>query len=111
VLPEKIFHCTEDLNYYSLSEIARATIKDEANALDYRGRNPFPVKDLLLFDPQNTTSRELLSELISAKHCLDELVRGQVLEMLIQGETLHINFSVHRVVGTAMPDLFDWLET
>jgi len=54
--------------------------------LDYRGRNPLPVKDLLLFDP-HTTSRELLSELFSEKHSLDEQVRGQVLEKLLEGRT------------------------
>jgi len=78
---------TEDLKYYSLTEIARATVKEESNVLDYRGRNPLPVKDLLLFDPQTTTSRELLSELFSEKHSLDEQVRGQVLEKLLEGRT------------------------
>ncbi|MDD9817059.1 MAG: hypothetical protein OXU61_02825 [Gammaproteobacteria bacterium] len=81
---------TEDHKYYSLSEIARATVEEEANVLDYRGRNPFPVKDLLLFDPQSITSRELLSELFSEKHSLDKQVRGRVLEKLfIQGEVFY----------------------
>jgi len=75
-----------DLKYYSLSEIARATVKGKANVLDCRGRNPFPMKDLLLFDPQATTSRRLLSELFSEKHSLDEQVRGHVLQMLLEGE-------------------------
>ena len=65
------------------------------------------MKDLLLFDPQTTTSRELLSELFSEKHSLDEQVHGQVLEKLIPGGTLHIIVSVYkmcRVVGPAMLD-------
>ena len=70
---------------WALSEIARATVKGKANVLDCRGRNPFPMKDLLLFDP-HTTSMELLSELFSEKHSLDEQVRGQVLQMLLEGE-------------------------
>ena len=77
---------TEDLKYYSLTEVAGATVKGEANVLDYRGRNPFPVKDLLLFDPQATASRELLRELFSKKHSLDEQVRSQVQKLL--GETI-----------------------
>ena len=77
---------TEDLKSYSLTEIASAAINREANVLDYSGRNPFPVKDLLLFDPQTTASRELLRELFSEKHSLDEQVRGQVLEKLLEGE-------------------------
>ena len=80
------FHNAEDLKYYSLSEIARATVQEEANVLDYRGRNPFPMKDLLLFDPSSHASRELLSELFSENHSLDEQVRGQVLEKLFEGE-------------------------
>jgi len=105
---------TEDLKYYSLSEIARATIKEAYNVLDYRGRNPFPVKDLLLFDPQNTTSRELLSELFSEKHSLEKQVHGQVLEKLLQGEVVHKcmvhKLCIHpiRVVG---PTMSDWLKT
>ena len=79
------FHCAEDLKYYSLSEIARATVKGKANVLDSRGWNPFPLKDLLLFDP-HTTSIELLSELFSEKHSLDEQVHGHVLQMLLEGE-------------------------
>ena len=78
----------EDLKYYSLTEVARATVKEEANVLDYSGRNPFPTKDLLLFDPQTTTSRALLSELFSARHSLDEQVRGQVMEKLLEGRAL-----------------------
>ena len=81
------FDSTEDLKYYSLTEIAVATVKGADNVLDNRGRNPFPMKDLLLFDPQTTASRELLRELFSAKHSLDEQVRGQVWEKLLEGET------------------------
>ena len=77
---------TEDLKYYSLTEIAIATVKEADNVLDNRGRNPFPVKDLLLFNPKTTASRELLRELFSEKHSLDEQVRGQVLEKLLEGE-------------------------
>jgi len=80
------FHNAEDLKSYSLTEVARATIKEADNVLDCRGRNPFPVKDLLLFDPQATTSRELLSELFSEKHSLDKQVHSQVLEKLQEGE-------------------------
>ena len=80
------FHNAEDLKYYSLSEIARATVEEEANVLDYRGRNPFPMKDLLLFDPNSHANRELLRELFSKKHSLDEQVRVQMLEKLFKGE-------------------------
>ena len=76
----------EGLRYYSLTEIARATVEEAANVLDYRGRNPLPVKDLLLFDPHTTTSRELLCELFNEKHTLDDQVRGQVMEKLLGGE-------------------------
>jgi len=57
------FHNAEDLKHYPLIEIARATVEEAENVLDCRGRNLFPKKDLLLFDPQSTTSRELLREL------------------------------------------------
>ena len=76
----------EDFKCYSLTEIARATVKDAPNVLDYGGRNPFPMKDLLLFDPYCDTSTELLSELFSERHSLDEQVRGGVLRMLPEGE-------------------------
>ena len=46
------------------------------------------MRDLLLFDPQTTTSRELLTELFSEKHSLDEQVHGQVLEKLLEGRAL-----------------------
>ena len=82
------FDKTEDLTFYSLTEIAMATVKKADNVLDNRGRNPFPVKDLLLFDPQTTASRELLRELFSEKHSLDEQVRGQVLATLLEGEAV-----------------------
>ena len=39
------FHNAEDLKYFSLTEVARATIKEADNVLDCRGRNPFPMKD------------------------------------------------------------------
>ena len=76
----------EDFKCYSLTEIARATVKDAPNVLDYGGRNPFPMKDVLLFDPYCDTSMELLSELFSEKHSLDEQVRDEVLRKLSEGE-------------------------
>ena len=75
----------DNIKFYSLTEIARAIIckTEEANALDQRGRNTIPVQDLLLFDPCNiVTSRELLMELFSEKHSMDETVRIRVLETL-----------------------------
>ena len=87
---------TEDLKYYSLTEIGSATVEGADNVLDNRGRNPFPVKDLLLFDPQATANRELLRELFSEKHSLDWLVHGHVLEKLQEGEAvLYINCKCH----------------
>jgi len=77
---------TEDLKSFSLTEIAMATIKEADNVLDCRGRNPFPMKDLLLFHPSSHASRELLRKHFSEKHSLDEQVRGQVLERLFEGE-------------------------
>ena len=74
-----------NVNFYSLTEIARGIIcnAEEANALDQRGRNPIPVQDLLLLDPYSTdTSAELLRELFSEKHSMDETVKSQVLETL-----------------------------
>ena len=88
------FHNAEELKYYSLSEIARAIVAEADNVLDYRGRNPFPMKDLLMFDPQSTSSRELLRELFGEKHFLDEQVRDQVLEKLLQGDLVHRFHSV-----------------
>ena len=68
---------------YSLEEIARMIIQGKANVLDRRGRNPISVQDLLLFDPSNTdTSPELLRELFSENHSMDETVRSQVLGTL-----------------------------
>ena len=108
---------TEGLKYYSLTEIAVATVKGAYNVLDNRGRNPFPMKDLLLFDPQTTTSRELLRELFSEKHSLDEQVRGQVLEKLLEGEIVHrellcIHPSIDHIYSTELliQILLDWLE-
>jgi len=102
------FHNAEDLQYYSLSEIARATVEEAENVLDYRGRNLFPVKDLLLFDPQATTSREMLRDIFSEKHSLDEQVRDQVLEKLLEGighvhnykckKKIHIHYSIYCIL-------------
>ena len=75
----------DNVKFYSLTEIARGIIykAEEANILDQRGRNPIQVQDLLLFDPHSTdTSSELLRELFSEKHSMDETVRTQVLETL-----------------------------
>ena len=80
------FDSSEDLKSYSLTEMARARVKEANNVLDNTGRNPFPMKDLLLFDPYNDTSTELLNEIFSEKHSLDEQVRGQVLRKLLEGE-------------------------
>ena len=73
----------EDGKIYSLPEIARVIAKGAANALDREGKNPIPVQHLLLFDPHSTdTSSELLRELFSEKHSMDETLRTQVLETL-----------------------------
>ena len=55
--------------------------------LDNKGRNPFPIKDLLLLDPNSGTSRELLSELFGTKHSLDKKVHRHVLQKLSEGES------------------------
>ena len=73
----------EDIKCYSLTEIARAKVKGQENALDQRGRNPMTVQDLLLFHPSNNeTSTEQLSELFSRKHSMDETMRTQILEIV-----------------------------
>ena len=85
----------EDVKFYSLTEIARVIVTREENALDQRGRNPIPILDLLLFDPSNTnTSPELLRELFSEKHSVDETVRNQVLETL-NSEFKNMNLMYH----------------
>ena len=73
-------HYVEDIKFYSFTGIARTIVKGEENALDQRGRHPIPVQDLLLFDPD--TGTELLRELFSERHSVDETVRSQVLETL-----------------------------
>ena len=93
-MSESFIHPT-DVNYpfthdnidnvkgYSLTGIARMIARRAVNVLDQRGKNPIPVQDLLLFDPHTTdTSSELLRELFSEKHSMDETVRSQVLETL-----------------------------
>ena len=70
----------DDVKFYSFTGIARTIIKGEENALDQRGRHPIPVQDLLLFDPDTNT--ELLTELFSEKHSMDETVRSQALKAL-----------------------------
>ena len=81
----------EDVKFYSFTGIARTIIKGEENALDQRGRHPIPVHDLLLFDPD--TSTELLRELFSEKHSMDETVRSQALKAL-NGKVEKCKFSV-----------------
>ena len=72
----------KDVKFYSLTEIARGIIY-KGDALDRSGLNPTPVQDLLLFDPHATDmSPELLKELFSEKHSMNETVRSQVLETL-----------------------------
>ena len=70
----------ENVKLYSVTEIARVEVKGAANALDHGGKNPVSVQDLLLYN--TNTSTELLRELFSEKHSMDETVRSQVLEAL-----------------------------
>ena len=71
----------EHVKLYSFTEIAKVMVsKEEAKALDQRGKKFIPVQDLLLFDPHTNT--ELLRELFSEKHSLDEEMRSQVLDTL-----------------------------
>ena len=70
----------ENVKLYSVTEIARVKVKGAANALDHGGKNPVSVQDLLLYN--TNTSTELLRELFSEKHSMDETVRSQVLEAL-----------------------------
>ena len=73
----------EDVKYQSLTEIAKVFVEKAEKALDQRGRNPISIQDLMLFDPYTTdTSPELLRELFSEKHSMDETLRTQVLETL-----------------------------
>ena len=89
----------ESVNYYSLTEIARVIVKGETNVLDQKGRNPVSLQDLLLFDCCNTEifGLELLSELFSENHSMDETVRSQVLETLNSEykETPLVQYYVH----------------
>ena len=74
---------TDNVKCYSLTGIARMIARRAGNVLDRNGLNPVPVQDLLLFDPYSTdTSSELLRELFSEKHSMEETVRSQVLETL-----------------------------
>ena len=82
------FDSSEDLKYYSLTEIAKATAMGDANVLDNTGRNPFPMKDLLLFDPNSDTRTELLSELFSEKHSLDMKLHYQDEQASLEGEDI-----------------------
>ena len=81
---------TEDVKLYTPAEIARMAVKQEVNVLDRRGWNPITVQDLLLFDPY--ASPNLMSELFSTKHSIDEKVRSQILEIL---KNLFIHGIVH----------------
>jgi len=84
------FDNTEGPKCYSLTEIVKATATREANVLDNTGENPFPIKDLLLFDPYSDTSKELLSELFSEKHSLDKKVPRHDVQMLPESKsTIH----------------------
>ena len=68
---------------YSLTGIARAIVEGKADALDRTIKNPLPLQDLLLFDTSNTyTSTELLREIFSKEHSMDEEMRSKVLETL-----------------------------
>ena len=74
---------TKAVKLYSITAIARVTVKREDNVLDHRGRNPIPVQRLLLFDPYSSdTRKELLSELFDRTHSMNEKMRRQVLETL-----------------------------
>ena len=73
----------EGVKCYSLTEIAKMTVKGDTNVLDRSGLNPTPVQDLLLFDPYTSdTGTKLLRELFSEKHSIDETMRCQVLKTL-----------------------------
>ena len=108
----------DNVKFYSLTEIARGIIckAEEANALDQRGRNPVPVEDLLLFDPY--TSSELLRELFSEKHSMDETVRSQVLETLNSESENSVHYAYHvpytlflHRVATLQPDVTQDVES
>ena len=111
----------DNVKFYSLTEIARGIIckAEEANALDQRGRNPLPVHDLLLFDPHSTdTSPELLRELFSENHSMDETVRTQVLETLNSESEICVHYAylvpytlfLHHV-ATLQPDITQDVES
>ena len=114
----------DNVKFYSLTEIARGIIckAEEANALDQRGRNPVPVQDLLLFDPYSTdTSPELLRELFSEKHSMEETVRSQVLGTLnSESENICVHYVYHvpytlnyflHCVATLQPDVTQDMES
>ena len=91
----------EDVKFYSLTEIARGIVckGEETNALDRSGRNPIPVQDLLLFDPNTTdTSTGLLRELFSRKHSMKETVRSELLETLNSESEFLIVFVSHIIM-------------
>ena len=91
----------EDIKFYSLTEIARGIVckGEETNALDRSGRNPIPVQDLLLFDPNTTdTSTGLLRELFSRKHSMKETVRSELLETLNSESEFLIAFVSHIIM-------------
>ena len=71
---------TDKFKEYSLTGIARVIVKGTTHALDRTLQNPIPFQDLLLLD--TCTSIELLKEIFSKKHSMDEEVRSQVLETL-----------------------------
>ena len=55
-------------------------VEGTTHALDRTLKNPIPFQDLLLFN--TCTSIELLREIFSKKHSMDEEVRSQVLKTL-----------------------------
>ena len=90
----------KDVKFYSLTEIARGIMckEEEANALDHGGRSAIPVQDLLLLDPCNTdTNTQLVRELFSGKHSMDETVRTQVLKTLNSKSEIYIAHYAHHV--------------
>ena len=78
---------TDKFKDYSLTGIARVIIEGTTHALDRTLKNPIPFQDLLLLD--TCTSIELLIEIFSKKHSMDEEIRSQVLETL-NGEYIEL---------------------
>ena len=77
--------------------------------LDNKGRNRLPMKELLLFDPYSDTSQEMLSELFSEKHSLDEKLHKRVKELL-EGEAERVNRCVSSLAFTILNGVVVLLE-